>query len=296
MFRRRFLAGVAGSAVAGLTAGCVGESGRATEAGGGAASGTTARGSATGTDPTGAAAAGEATSTGEGSVPDVDGTVGEDGPAGLSITAHDLYRDGDGIGLRGSVENTGDGAYGYVEAEVILRDDRGVPLAEFVDEGERPVALGPGDEWAFDVALDGADASAIAGYTVSLDAAPDDLLGDDRAENADLYGEVDEFDPAIEVTDHRLEGRNAARICGCADARVEGTVENVGRAPIESVEASVTVYDAAGAELGRPTATVEERDAGRLAPGGAWEFRVPLGDVDLGAMARYVVGVESTSV
>ena len=289
MFRRRFLAGVAGSAGVGLTAGCVGESGRTTEAGDGAASGTTARGSATDTDPTGAAAAGEE------SVPAVDGTVDGDGPDGLSVAAHELYRGDDGLGLRGSVENTGDGTYGYVEAEVTLRDDRGVPLAEFADEEERPVALEPGDEWAFDVPLDGADAGAVAGYTVSLDAAPGDMLGDDRATNADLYGEVDEFDPAVEVTDHRLEGRNAARMCGCADARVEGTVENVGRAPIESVEASVTVYDAAGAELDRPTATVEEgEDADRLAPGERWEFRVPLGDVDLGAMARYVVGVEAT--
>ncbi|ESP87431.1 FxLYD domain-containing protein [Candidatus Halobonum tyrrellensis] len=300
MFRRKFLKAASGPAVVGLTAGCMGgEESQATEqatpdetdaAGGDTA---TAEDTATDTEATETTSEGdEETTTSEGDVPDIEGQVAEDSPENLEVSNRELYRtDGGAVGLRGTVENTGEETYRYVEAEVTLQDDEGDALYEFIDEQEEEstVTLDAGSSWQFDVVFEEADdMSAVTAYTVALEGVLASELTPGEVDG--IYGDADEVDPNLEITSHELTREESTTY-------VTATVENAGGENIQSVEVTVTLYDADDGELDVFDNTVEEsEDVEALAPGESWDVQVEFEDIDMREIARYVVRADSTLV
>lgn len=302
MFRRKFLKAASGPAVVGLTAGCMGgENSQATEqatpdetdAAGGDTD--TAEDTATETEATETETTSEGdeeTTTGEGDTPDLEGQVAEGSPENLEVTNHELYRtDGGAVGLRGTVENTGEETYRYVEADVTLQDDEGDVLYEFIDEQEEEstVTLDAGSSWQFDVVFEEADnMSAVTAYTVALDGVLASEITPGEVDG--IYGETDEVDPDLEITSHELTREESTTY-------VTATVENAGGENIQSVEVTVTLYDADDNELDVFNNTVEEsEDVQELAPGESWQARVEFEDIDMQEVARYVVRADSTLV
>ncbi|MDS0296081.1 FxLYD domain-containing protein [Halogeometricum luteum] len=289
MFRRKFLKAAGASGVAGLAAGCMGgEQSEATEAAGGTTGGDgTATETATETETGTTESTADGTESGLG---DVTGEVG-DTPDGLEVASHSVYAEQSAVGLRGTVENTGDEDYQYVQAQVTLQDDQGDVLYEFFDETEQAdtVTLPTGESWDFDVLFEEADdLSAVTAYTVDL-AASTGGTGT-GTETDDITGETDQQDPNLEITDHQLTREESTTY-------VSGTVENAGEEDIESVEVSVTLYDAEDQELFDFRNTVEqEEDVQQLAPGESWNFRVQFPDIDMQRISRYVISADSDIV
>jgi hypothetical protein len=153
VIRRRFLTTVSGIALAGVSAGCLG-------GGQDASTETTTSDGAT-------TEANETTTAGA----DVEGEIA-DAPTALEVTNRELYSTDGEVGLRGTIENTGDEAYQWVEAEVTLQDDQGDALYEFVDESEEELTQGlkPGKTWQFDVVFEEADMADVRTYTLDLEA------------------------------------------------------------------------------------------------------------------------------
>ncbi|MDS0297237.1 twin-arginine translocation signal domain-containing protein [Halogeometricum sp. S1BR25-6] len=292
MFRRKFLKAAGASGVAGLAAGCMGgEQSEATEAAGGTTSGgETATETATETETETTESTADGTESGLG---DVTGEVG-DTPEGLEVASHNLYAEQSAVGLRGTVENTSEEGYRYVQAQVTLQDDQGDVLYEFFDETEQAdtVTLQAGESWDFDVLFEEADdLSAVTAYTVDL-AASTAGTGTETGSGSldDITGETDQQDPNLEITSHELTREESTTY-------VTGTVENAGEEDIESVEVSVTLYDAEDQELFDFRNTVEEEeDVQRLAPGESWNFRVQFPDIDMQRISRYVISADSDIV
>jgi archaellum component FlaG (FlaF/FlaG flagellin family) len=294
MDRRKFLKAASGTAVLGLTAGCLGgEEDQATETADPDET-TTEAGTATETEGTSTAdnettdegTTDEGTTTEDGAE-DVQGEVGET-PSALSVTDRELYRTDGEVGLRATVENTGEQAYEHVEAEVTLQDDQGEILYEFVDETEDEEidSLASGDTWQFDVVFQKAQMGEVRTYTVDLEGD----LADQADAFDDVVDEVDQQDPNLEITSHNLTREESTTF-------VSGTVKNVGGETIESVEVSVTLYDDGNNELLDLNDTVEEEgDVAKLPPGQVWDFRVTFQDVDMQNVARYVISADSDIV
>ena len=213
---------------------------------------------------------------------DVDGEV-VDTPDGLNVVEHELYRTDEGIGARGTVENTGDRAYGYIDVEVTLQNDKGGSRYEFVDvnRGDGSSVLDPGDEWQFDVVLQEAQTAEPTGYTVDVDGyAPSE---------ANVESEFDQGDSNLEfVSSYFLrEGRTAS---------VVGAIRNVGEEDVESIDVTVTLYENETTSLADVTRTVEsDADVERMGSDEVWDFRVEFSDVDLDSVARYVVTAEANT-
>jgi hypothetical protein len=280
MNRRTFLKATGGTSLLGLAAGCLGgEEGEATETANPDAttSGTTTDGTTTESDET----------TEDGDQQDIDGEVGES-PQALSVASRELYRTDGEVGLRATVENTGDEAFHYVEAEVTLQDDQGEVLYEFIDETEEEQIerLAPGDSWQFDVVFQEAQMAEVRTYTIDLEG----YRADENEAFDGVVGEVDQQDPNLEITSHNLTRQQST-------AFVSGTIRNVGDESIDSVEVSVTLYDDDNEELFDFDDTVEEEaDVAKLPPGQAWSFRVTFEDADMKKVGRYVVSADSDLV
>ena len=293
MRRRRVIEAAGATALAGLTAGCIGalgpgesetesptdtdpETETETESPTDTPTGTE---SPTDTDPE--TESPTDTPDGEGAL-DVDGEV-VDTPDGLDVVEHELYRTDEGIGARGTVENTGDRAYGYIDVEVTLQNDKGGSRYEFVDvnRGDGSSVLDPGDEWQFDVVLQEVGAAEPTGYTVDVDGyAPSE---------ANVESEFDQGDSNLEfVSSYFLrEGQTAS---------VVGAIRNVGEAEVESIDVTVTLYENETTSLADVTRTVEsDADVERMGPDEVWDFRVEFSDVDLDSVARYVVAAEANT-
>jgi hypothetical protein len=225
---------------------------------------------------------------------DLDGGIGET-PEGLEVTSQQLYQENGEVGVRGTVENTGDQLYESVEAEVVLQDDAGEILYEFIDEEEEAETnrLEPGASWDFDVVFEEAQMAEVTSYTINLDGDVAQTTADEgtSTESFDIAGEVsDDTDPNFEVTSHTFERSGQT-------AQVSGTVENTGNETAQSVEVSVTLYDAEDNEIDIFTnSTEEEQDIAELAPGDTWDFTVEFSDVDMQNVGRYVVSVDSDIV
>ena len=286
MFRRKFLKAAGASGVAGLAAGCMGgEQSEATEVAGteGTTGGETGSETATQTETETAESTADGTESGLG---DVTGEVGNT-PEGLEVASHDVYAEQSAVGLRGTVENTGSEGYQYVQAQVTLQDDQGDVLYEFFDETEQAdtVTLPTGESWDFDVLFEEADdLSAVTAYTVDLAASTGATGTGTETDSLDgITGETDQQDPNLEIASHELTREESTTY-------VTGTVENAGEENIESVEVSVTLYDAEDRELFDFRNTVEEEeDVQQLAPGESWNFRVRFADIDMQRISRYVI-------
>ncbi len=87
---------------------------------------------------------------------DVEGTVTDDSDAPLQIVEHHYYRDGDAEGVRGTVENTSDRAFSYVEVHLAPKNEKEETLDRFQVDSQGSIdSLGPGETWEFDVEIEG---------------------------------------------------------------------------------------------------------------------------------------------
>jgi hypothetical protein len=210
-----------------------------------------------------------------------------DAEENLEVTDYGLYRAESAVGLRGTIENTGEQAYEYVQVEVTLQDDQGDLLYEFVDETETETVstIQPGDEWEFDVVFEEAEMSAVTDFSIAVDGYPTG-----ETDFGDIEGEVDQQEADLDITSHHLTRQESRTF-------VTGTVRNTGDAAVETVDVSVTLYENETNELADFTRSVEEdAERTRLTPGEVWEFRVEFDDVDLDTVGRYVVTARSASV
>jgi hypothetical protein len=300
MRRRRFIEGAGATGLAGLIAGCIGGQGPGdtgtespadagtespADAGTEAPAGTE---SPTETDAGTETGTGNETETGTGTADggsDVTGTV-EDTEDDLEVTNHELYETGGEVGLQGTIQNTGDHAYGYVDVEVTLQDDQGDVLYEFIDETEEADVsrLEAGSEWQFDVVFEEAQMSEVTEYSLDVDG----YLVPDA--DWDVTGDIDNQDENVEILTSHLTRQESRTV-------VLGTIKNVGEEAAENVEVNVTLYDDDDNELFDFNDTVEkEEEEQRLAPGTIWNFSVVFDDVDMQEVARYVVTANSELV
>jgi hypothetical protein len=170
MDRRTFIT-TTGATAAGLSiAGCLGgESGEATDAEPDASGNDSGGGGGTG-------AAGDARSD----FLELEGEISADSAGGLEVIERNLYATANGTGLTGTIENTGDQPYEFVEVNVTMYDDANEVLYEFLDETEEAEIDGifePGERWNFNVRFQEVnDLSEIVRYTVPVNG--------DVAENA----------------------------------------------------------------------------------------------------------------
>jgi hypothetical protein len=280
------------TALAGLTAGCIGGMGP----GSNDTESPTETASPTETDtPTGTESSTETESPTETDTPtgtdtpqqggdlgDVDGEV-VDTPDGLNVADHELYRTDEGIGARGTVENTGDRAYGYIEVETTLQNDKGGSRYEFVDvnRGDGGSVLDPGDEWEFDVLLQEVQVSDPTGYTVDVDGY--------ATSEANVERDFDRGDSDLEVVSTYFLRTGQ-------EASVVGAIRNVGESDVESMDVTVTLYENETNSLADFTRTVEsDTNVERMGPNEVWDFRVEFSDVDLDSVGRYVVAAEANT-
>jgi uncharacterized membrane protein len=225
---------------------------------------------------------------------DIDGVVGES-PEYLEVTSQELYQENGEVGVRGTVENTGDQPYESVEVEVVVQDDAGDVLYEFVDEKEEVQrgSLAAGESWQFNVIFEEARLSEVTEYTVTVEGDLAQTAGDEgtATEELDVDGEIaDDTDPNFEIRSHTFERSGET-------AQVSGTVENTGNETAQSVEVSVTLYDTQDDEIDVFTnSTEEEQDVSELSPGETWDFTVQFADVDMQNVGSYVVSVDSDLV
>lgn len=181
MHRRNFIK-AAGSVAGGLAiAGCSGQSGSGSNESGAEGHSNGTDESAMGNESAGNDSAGNESAAGtDGDDLDLDGEIG-DSPDGLEVTNHELYQTNGEVGLRGTVENTGEQAYESVEAEVTLQDDQGEVLYEFIDETEeaQTTSLPAGESWDFDVVFEEAKMAEVTNYTINLDGDVAQTVGDE---------------------------------------------------------------------------------------------------------------------
>jgi hypothetical protein len=165
-----------GATAAGLSiAGCLGgESGEATDAE------PDASGNNTGGGGGGTGATGDARSD----FLELEGEISADSAGGLEVVERNLYATANGTGLVGTVENTGDQPYEFVEVNVTMYDDADEVLYEFLDETEEAGIDGifePGERWKFNVRFQEVNNfGEIVRYTV--------LVNGDVANNAGDMG------------------------------------------------------------------------------------------------------------
>ena len=214
---------------------------------------------------------------------DIDGEVGES-VQGLEVTNRELYRTNGAVGLRGTVENVGNRTFEYVEAEVTLQDDQGEILYEFIDETEEADVANftPDDTWDFDVVFEEAQMAEVTNYTIDLDGVVV------QTTDVDIEGQIaDDTDPNFEIVSYSFSrsGENG---------RVTGEIRNAGDETANSVEVSVTLYDAEDNQIDIFTnSTEEEEDIDQIAPGETWNFDVRFTDIDMQNVGYYVISVDS---
>jgi hypothetical protein len=183
MFRRKFIKATGATMLGGALAGCSGTSSGNTETGGGATE--TASDGATDTTSEDTGTTGDGTGTESDDLGDLDSEILDDDPEALQVTNEELYEEESAVGLRGTVENTGDVPYESVEVEVTLQDDQGEVLYEFIDETEEEQmqTLKAGAEWEFDVVFEEAKMNEVRKYTVELDGDRAQSPGDETVGN-----------------------------------------------------------------------------------------------------------------
>ncbi|NHN42732.1 DUF3426 domain-containing protein [Halorubellus sp. JP-L1] len=100
---------------------------------------------------------------------DVEGET-DDVSENAEVVSHEAFRDGETVGVRGSIENTADEALDFVEVEVTLNDGDTV-LGEFIDTSDEEIdSLAPGDQWDFEVTFDDEALTSETTYTISVEA------------------------------------------------------------------------------------------------------------------------------
>lgn len=243
--------------------------------------------SVTGTDTEAGTGTGTAETT-SGDAFDLDGSLG-DSPDGLEVTSRKLYETNGEVGLRGTVENTGEQPYESIEVEVTLQDDKGEVLYEFIDETEEAATetFSPGASWQFEVIFEEAKMDEVTNYTINLNGDVAQSTGDEPQ----LDGEVaEDTDPNFEIVAHEFSRSGES-------ASVTGEIKNTGDETANSVEVSVTLFDEEDNEIDVFTNSLEEeQDRSEIAPGDTWQFDVQFTDVDMQNVGYYRVSVDSDLV
>lgn len=99
---------------------------------------------------------------------DVEGETGETAD-NLELTSSSMLETSRGVAVMGTVRNTGDTDYEFVEAEVTLNDGDTV-LGEWVDTTEEELdGLHAGELWRFMAPFDGEEMYEATGFTINLD-------------------------------------------------------------------------------------------------------------------------------
>lgn len=117
-----------------------------------------------------------------------------DSVGALEVISHNTYRTAEGSGVMGVIENTGSDTYTLVEVEVVVYDDGGDVLYEFIDETEEEEIDGlfrPGERWRFNVEFEEADFSEVTSYTITVEGA----LADDEEIDEEPDPEDDDAEP-----------------------------------------------------------------------------------------------------
>lgn len=89
----------------------------------------------------------------------------------LKVTMSSLFKTEDeGAGVMGTVKNTGEVPYTYVEAQATLYDETDDVLGEFFDNTEEEAIddLGAGEIWQFSIFFDRADLGEAASYSINV--------------------------------------------------------------------------------------------------------------------------------
>jgi hypothetical protein len=224
---------------------------------------------------------------------DVEGSIG-DTSENLEVTNQELYEKNGEVGVRGTVENTGDKPYESVEAEVVVHDDKGDVLYEFIDEKEEAQNqyLEAGSTWQFDVIFEEAKMSQVTEYTVNVEGDVAQTGSDEgtATEEWDIDGSIGDTPETLEVTSQKLQRSGET-------AQVTGTVENTGNEAVESVGVEVTLYDQNDDEIDILNRRLEEdTDTAEIPAGGTWDFTVDFDDVDMEKISRYVIDLETGPV
>ncbi|NHN41635.1 hypothetical protein G9C85_08310 [Halorubellus sp. JP-L1] len=102
---------------------------------------------------------------------DFDAVEGETGETAdnLALTSTTMVETSRGVAVMGTVENTGETAYDFVEVEVTLNDGDST-IGEVADTSDDELdGLGAGELWRFMTSFDGEEMYAATGYTVNID-------------------------------------------------------------------------------------------------------------------------------
>jgi len=161
MKRRTFVTSLGVTVASTALAGCSGDGpdegevtddgGDSTDAGGGAESGD------------------EMNSETEGSEGEIASEEIEETPEGLEVSNSQLSETDSGTSVTGTVTNTGERSYEYIEVEVTLNDGDTI-LGEWADTSEEELdGLGSGDTWDFEATFEDEEVNEATGYTISLD-------------------------------------------------------------------------------------------------------------------------------
>jgi hypothetical protein len=270
--RRTFIKAAGAAALSGAVAGCTGDSG-GTNGTAGDTAGTETGTMATGADGTTTDSAGGNETAGAGGA--VSGTVLEERTSdGLEIVDHEYVTEGGAQRVRGTVENTGETTYGYVEIHVDPYDSEETQLGRFkTDSQESTDRLAPGSAWEFTVEFE--TENEVARYDVWATGTTGDDAGNGSADGNETAGTDDAVSGTVleEQTAEALEVVDHEYVVEGGDQRVRGTVENTGDATYDYVEVHVDPYDSEETQLGR-FKTDSQESIDRLAPGSAWEFSV----------------------
>jgi hypothetical protein len=93
----------------------------------------------------------------------------EETPEGLEVSNSQLSETDSGASVTGTITNTGERSYEYVEVDVTLNDGDTV-LGEWIDTSEEELdGLGPGDTWDFEATFEDEEVNEATEYTISVD-------------------------------------------------------------------------------------------------------------------------------
>lgn len=90
-------------------------------------------------------------------------------PNNVNVVDSRLVETAEGAAVIATVENSGDRAYQFIEAEVTLRDGDTV-IGEWVDTSEEELDnLGAGETWRFVADFDDEGVTRATGYSITVD-------------------------------------------------------------------------------------------------------------------------------
>lgn len=104
-------------------------------------------------------------------------------PDSIELMDSRLVETQSGAAVIGTLKNTGNNPYSFLEVEVTLNDGDTV-LGEWIDSTEEEINdLGAGESWRFDATFDNENVYEATGYTINVDGDVEDPEGDGAGDN-----------------------------------------------------------------------------------------------------------------